>query len=590
MSAKNKISVGVYEIDLNRFEEVDFKAVVNELISRVNQNGNSFIKENLKKNKIGDHQILLFSGSKKYPPTWRGFISDLLQNDSSVKKCQNLIYSYVCFVGNDEHIFAVAGGYGSQAIAGYTTSHFGLNIIVRLFQRNSKVIQGIQDRGLTGNVLGQTKFYRGDQKISDEDQFGKIFKEIKAQLSEKVLVKSFGFNKADLGKKVSRCLAKSSFQIYKAINFDTLIILIDRFIKILAEPENFPLNKVTLLTKRKDRELLKQLEEILADKLYQDCKSGKSPDIDFCHADFESFLSASSHQLPITKDHVLDFDGTFSDLLFELKKDDSYFDEGVEDFKHSVLYRKIYSLDSDGNELTNGSVLSHVNGEFTLEDKSYFLVDGEWYRIQSSFIRDLNKECKEIMEEVWEENLIQDEYDIGKRESIFNHKFVGRDGFFVFDTITPDNIEFCDVLSIDDKLIHLIHVKKGFDNSIRELASQIHISAKTLRDDVRAGFEYIDEVEIQSKKGLNSVKADLQAIAKQQFPKDGLSSLFKGKRFQDIVFCFAFVDEANTVRSLRDDVSSFHSNIAKFSLLELRHEIISMGFGFKVIQIKKAPK
>lgn len=130
--------------------------------------------------------------------------------------------------------------------------------------------------------------------------------------------------------------------------------------------------------------------------------------------------------------------------------------------------------------------------------------------------------------------------------------------------------------------------KRGFDNSVRELASQINVAAKYIQEDLRTGYKYLEKVEAQTKKGIKSKNSDLQRLAKQAFPTDGIASLFKGRRTQNLIFCLAFVDKSVTERSLKDKTQKFNSNIAKFSLLELRRELLGMGFGFKIIQLQRS--
>jgi uncharacterized protein (TIGR04141 family) len=592
MADQERILVSVYQIDTQQFGDTRFKQVVDALVKNANKNEAGLLPEKVANKDFGKHQVQLFSIYKKYPPRWRGFLEPVLDKQSRLTNCENIANSYVCFIGIGDHVFAVGGGWGSLAIARYTTHNFGLEILVRLFKKESKVIKGIQDRGLTGTILGQTKFYRGDQRFSDEDQFGKIFQEVKAELSKRILTKNFGFPEGELKRKVSGCLANASFQIKKAVDFDTLLTLIDRFVYILDEIKpKFTLNKVELINKRNSRnhQLIQELNAWAIDQLYADHKKGVRSDIDFCHKDFENYLTASCFQISLNKSEIIEEDEAFTlqELIRKLQANNSLLDNGVEEFKHSVLFRQIYTQDEEGIEMTRGTVLEHVHGEFGYQDKTYFLVDGEWYRILPSFIKDLNEECKFLVQDILDEKLVQETFDLKKRESVFNLKFVGKNGYLVFDTITPENIELCDILQYDEQAVRLIHVKKGFDNSIRELASQINIAAKRLREDLRTGYDYLEKLEQQAKKGRTSIHSDLRTIAGQSFPHDGLSNIFKNRRPGDIEFYLAFVDEATNDRHILRDLATFKSNIAKFTLLELHREIKGMGFEFKLVQLKK---
>lgn len=587
----SKIPVSIQLLDKTHFEGVSFSEIVDEAIAIINEEG-----ANLKRNKLngfdlGQFEVKAYYDYARYPPKWKEFLMPLLDHSSPLAKCENQIYSYVVFIGYQDSIFVITGGNGSLSVGKFLVPNFGLEIIVRLFDKNSKVVKHIQDRGLTGNLLGQTKFYRGDQRFSDENQFGKIFKQIQADLNKRILTKVFAFSEKELRKEVAGCLAKDSFKINKSIDFQTLLTLIERLHELLHKKANFSLNSVFHISKRQrqNKVLIEELEEWLIDTIYDLCKRGETVDIDFCHREYEKYLSAENYTIFIGKGETIEFDTGFgiSDLISKLKFSESYFDEDVDLFRHSVLYRKIESKDEEGKTLTNGNVLDHINGEFNYNGKTYFRIDKEWYQILPSFIKDLNIECLELLNNALDDDLIPDRFDIKKREDFFNISFIGKDGFFVFDTITPDNIEACDLLKIDDNNLYLIHVKKGFDNSIRELSTQINIAAKRLHEDLRSGFSFIEELETLAKNGRKSNSILKQKIGNQNFPRGGISSLFKNKRPQNIFFCLAFVDKSDSGRELKNDLNKFNSNIAKFSLLELKRELNYLGLGFKICQLKK---
>lgn len=583
--------VSVHLVNTDQFEGTGFEEIVDEIISIANENDAGLRVSNLSRKDFGNYKVRIYYSYAKYPPKWRDFLEPILDKNSVLAKCENQSYSYACFIGYDKNVYVITGGFGSLVVGRFMVPNFGLEILVRLFERDSKVVKHIQERGFTGNVLGQTKFYRGDQRFSDENQFGKILKKVQAELNKKILKKTFGFSDGDLRREVSGCLAKESFQINKSVNFDTLLALIKRFDEILRLKPKFSLNKVIHISNRNShyKKLREELDEWVIDNLYNECKKGIDPDVDFCHKYFEKYLSASSYLIMIEKGEpiALPKHSTFGDIVRLLKIKEEYLDEDVHHFKFSVLERRLQSLDEEGVILTSGYILDHIHGEFSYKGQTYFLMDREWYQIQPSFIKDLNTECTEILKYAWSEDLITEAFDLKKRESTFNLKFVNKPGFYVFDTITPENIESCDILKCDGNGLYLIHVKKGFDNSIRDLTSQINIAAKRIQNDLRTGYNYIEMIERQTVKGKKSKNVDCQKMGNQTFPKDGMISLFKGKGPQNINFCLAFVDKSETKRDLKNELHKFRSNIAKFSLIELKRELNSMGFGFKIIQLRK---
>lgn len=585
MKEKNKIPVSIHLVNTNLFESTSFNDVVKEIIERVNKDDDFYVEEKLTSLEFRGYPVRLFYSYLSYPPKWRGFFEPVLDKSSKLKKVQNVSHSFVCFIGLEEDLFAITGGYGGQKVNFLMVPDFGLEILVRLFDKDSKVVKNIQDRGLTGNILGQTKFYRGDQRFSDENQFGKIFKQVQAELNKELLKNIFGFKENQLKRNTSVCMAKDSFQINKSIDFDTTLSLVSKLAEVMKKKQKFSLNKVEHLTRRKmqNQELLEKLDVWAKNSLYNDCVKGEDPDVDFCHAKFDSFLNADTIHLLIDRGTPLDIPrhSSFGDIIKILKRNGDYVDTDEYFFKASVLDRIIVAYDSEGQKLTSGSVFEHVHGEFTYDGKTYFLIDKEWYTIRPAFIKDLNQECIEILKYAWDDSVLPESFNIGKSEATYNQKYLHKPNYYVFDTITPHNIESCDIMMYDDNSIHLIHVKKGFDNSIRDLASQINIAAKFIQEDSRTGFEYIERVQKMTQ------KSKVGELARQKFPQKGLAALFKGKAPRQISFCLAFADKSLKQRSLKENINVFNSNIAKFSLLELKNQLFSMGFGFKIIQIKK---
>ncbi|MBK7884008.1 MAG: TIGR04141 family sporadically distributed protein [Chitinophagaceae bacterium] len=585
MKEKNKVPVSIHLLNTNLFEGTSFNDTIRELIERVNKEDEFLTEAKFSRDEFGNFSVRLFYSHLVYPPKWRGFFDPILNRNSALRKAENVSYSFVCFVGLDENIFAITGGFGAQKVSHMMIPDFGLEILVRLFDKNSKVVKNIQDRGLTGNILGQTKFYRGDQRFSDENQFGKIFKQVQAELNKELLKETFGFTEGQLKRSKSACMAKDSFQINKSVDFDTMLTLISKLAAIMNKKPKFSLNKVEHLSKRKmqNLQLIEKLDSWAINILYNDCVKGDDPDVDFCHFKFDTFLNADLIQILIEKGNPIEVPrhSTFGDIVRLLKKNGDYIDDDELLFKASVLDRIIVSYDNDGQKLTSDSIFEHVHGEFTYENKTYFLMDKEWYTIRPSFIKDLNEECSEVLKYAWDNSTLTELFNIKERESTYNQKYLNKANYYVFDTITPYNIEPCDIMKYDDTSIQLIHVKKGFDNSIRDLTSQIAISAKLIQQDLRSGFEYIERVQKLTQKSKRG------ELSKQKFPQHGLPFIFKGKPPQQITFCLAFVDKSTRNRNLKDHINLFNSNIAKFSLLELRNTLLLMGFSFKIIQIKK---
>ncbi len=588
MSDSNKIPVTIYEIEREQFEKLNADDTVGEMVRRLTANGTKLTEIILKKQDLGEFTVNLYTMSKFYPPKWLNFLSPVIDKSDPILNSRNKIFSFIGFLAYKTRIYAIAGGYGSFEIEQFTKPEFGLEIIVKLFDRDSRVIKSIQQRGVTGIVLGSTRYYRGDQRFSDENQFGQIFKQVQAELDKHHLIHSFGFSKEDLTRDKAGCLAKSSFKINKAIDFDNLLQLIKRIDIILLKNEKFTLNKVIHLKGKRFEKLVEELNEEMYNQIYKEYKAGQVPDFEICHSQFEQYLTADKYIIELGgKEIIKEPDRpTWLRIIKELKDKASLFENDVFEFKQSVLLRKLVTYDSLDNRITVDTIFDQLNGELLYQGNSFFHIDKGWYRIDASFIDDLNEQCSSLLKEAWDDKLIDHNFDIVKDENIFNQSYINKPGVLVLDTVTPENIECCDILFHDPNDIIFIHVKKGFNNTIRDLASQISIAAKRIKETIHSDLGYLQQVEILAK---TPVKKDMlrNAIAGQKFPPKGLVELFKQNPRPKITFCLAFVDTAKSKRSLLTEITRFSSNIAKYSLIELSQDLRLIGYNFKVVQIAR---
>lgn len=589
MAQGNKLPITIYVIERDQFEKLDIEETIDEICRKLKESGSNLTDIPINDQVNNEFLIRLYNIYKTYPPTWLKFLSPIIDKNAQILSSKNHIFSFIGFIGYKDRIYAVAGGYGSFEIEQFTKPDFGLEIIVKLFEKESRVIKSIQQRGVTGIVLGQSKFYRGDQRFSDENQFGQIFKQVQAELNEDHLINTFGFSAEDLRKETSGCLAKSSFKINKSISFNELLSLIKRIEDILEMPDKFTLNKVLHLKGKRFEKAVEELNEELYRRIYDQYVTGQIPDFEICNANYEQYLTAEKYMIEISAKDSISFDNrpSWGQIIRRLNDNHAIEDEDYVFFKHSVLLRRLAAYNENDVKITHDTIYDHLNGEILYKGNSFFHIDKGWYQIDSTFIDDLNIQCSTMLKEAWDTKIIKEKFDVTKDEDVFNQQYLNHVNTLVLDTITPENIECCDILFYNDDNITFVHVKKGFGNTIRDLTAQISIAAKRIRDTIYSGdYTYLDKVEAMAKK---QVKKDVlrKAIATQSFPVGGIAKLFSKSPRPNLTFCLAFVDTAGLKRSLLNDLGKFESNIAKYSLIELSNELRLMGFDFKVVQIEK---
>lgn len=597
MTDNDKMPVAIYQIDTDNYDKASFSDIVEDIVGQINRKkaDHPWAPETTAIAKEG-FELKIYSSSKRAAPSWQPFLKPALAKNSTLATCKNTIYRFLCFIGVDDHIYLITGGIGTfHSINDFVSQQFGLDILIRIIDKNSPVVKGIQDRGVTGVILGQSRYFRDDQRLSDDDDFGKIYKEVKADLQQRILVKDFKFSKPSLKRIKSGCLAKTSFKINKSIQFEELFPLTKAFTNILQREPRFALNKVSIITRKKHNfDLLNSLEQAFISKILENYLNNNDVDVDILHKDFVTYLEAVTYTLTINTEDAAVFEDrpTLSDIIREIDNTGSLDTNDATDFKYSVLQKGLASSNEDGTVITRGSVYQHLHGEITYENKSYFRIDEEWYQVHPVFIQDLNKECTTIIGDCWNDTLITDPFDLDQDEGEFNLSFTGKAGWLVLDTVVPDNIELCDLLNYANDKVYLVHVKRGFDNSLRDLTAQINIAAKRLHDDARNRYQYVQEVQSQTlqKATKKSKKAKMQGA--QTFPSGGLKQLFEKAGARNIIFCLAVVDTAKNERAIKTDIAKFQSNIAKYFLFQIYRSVNSFRFDFQIIQLhqKKQPK
>ncbi len=591
----NKIIISISLIDQTAFGNSSFDDIASIIIDQENfenQLETRFEEQQILENNFPDYSIRVFHAIKARKPQWVNFFKDVVVKDQPLLKSINRDAAFIAFIGYKGYVFGISGGHGNIALLRHSVQDFGIEILSRLVEKDNRVIRSLQDRVVMGSLLGERKFYRDTQSFIDEDQFGKIFKEVFAGLNKTILSDIFGFSAKELTRQFSGFIAKSSFQINKSISFESLLRIISKTVSLLRNvPPNFNFNKVILIDKRKynGTELINKLNEALAEKLYKSYLESENPGFDFCNKDYEGYYSAQKFTIKRYDVTIKEYDEVFtlSELQSDLAKDKFILSDNIDNFRHSFLYAQIESWDGFGNKLTSAKVLEHFHGEIDLENKKYFYVDEQWYRIHNDFINELNIECKDAIYQAWGEDVITEKFALGQVEKDFNALFINKPSFLVFDTITYENIELCDILKQDEDNIYLIHVKKGFDNSIRELSSQVLMAAKRLMSDLKTNGSFISRIEEKAKAGKKSKSLYLNSIGSQNFPLKGVKHLLESVLTRNIVFCLAFVDTGKKARSLKDSPELFESTVAKQLVLDLRKQLNTMGFGFRVIQLKK---
>lgn len=521
---------------------------------------------------------------------WKGFMNtivdkgeEILKNDKSISE------SYVILFYNtkSKRYFASTGGYAHVVIQEVATNDFGLEILSRILKAEDKSLRSSKERNLTGGIQGAIKFFRNDYNLYENESFGNIYNELNASINKEQLIKVFGFAKADL-KSDSLCIAKNSFSIKKSISFIELLNLIEKCEKLITLPQIVEINSVEKVSKSNSI-LLNDLWEKLFKKAYDNYQDhNKFFSIEVAHKDFENYYYANSALLTFSvkqRKRTSNFEEAIKQIqpiLDEIRKIEPYltFDK----FKVALTNGSIETFDANGNTLTRDSLTNHFCSEIAYHGKSYFLIERDWYEIGKTFIDKINEQSGHFITTNKYSGPMMDKWITGS-ENDYNKSYFTKSESLVFDKFTPLNIEACDILRWDKTNAYFFHVKKGFDNSMRDLCSQILIAARKVKEDSKNNFIYLEKLydTVISNKGTSTYSKDAIKYLKKTSKKDFIDIVRK----RNIVFVLAVLDTASSKRRLETDIVKFDSNIAKFSLNELTKNLRNLEVDFKILQLEK---
>lgn len=524
-------------------------------------------------------------------PKWKGFTASIARAGEPVLKTeQSWSEGFVLLLQNEatNAVYAVAGGVGFLPIQQLHDPDFGIDVFARMLKKEDKIVKATREKGVIGGVLGSSRHFRRDSNLNELDSFGKIYQELKASVRRDILVDKMGFDLEDL-KRDAVCVVKSSFRINKAIDLPALTRIIKGCEEILANEEPVAINSVDKLSRKKNAALVARLETELFNQLWETfSEEVDAYQFDLCAYDFESYLTATEYLVQKgSSSKTLNFH-ELQDIntLFEGIKSSPTPPTTKEEFVKQMDALVIFALDGEGATLTKGELFEHLMGDITLEGKKYFLIDGTWFQIKDTFTSELNRLCREqttrhphTMEERW--NFANDS------ENKFNAQHFGKARMLVLDKVLVENIETCDVLGWNDTELHLIHVKKGYGNTMRDLCSQISISARRLTQDRSASNEFAKKLyaAIKSKAGSGDFYFEKVASQADTISLDDFVSMFATKK---LVFVLAVLDNAREGDRDIKTPEIFSSNIAKFSICDLVKSTRALDIELRIAQIYRA--
>ncbi|TWP27950.1 hypothetical protein ETU08_09525 [Apibacter muscae] len=498
-----------------------------------------------------------------------------------------LEFSFVLFIIYKSNIYCVIGGSGITVIKKYIDPYFGIDLYQHFAKPNEDISLVIDTRGITGNLSQKSNTYNFNQSVNDSLDYSEIPKKIKIKVRAEL--RNGIFKKYHLDDE-SIMEVGSYFNLRKKISFEELRLLIIDIHNIREDKSKY--TQLTLFKKITEEQLLHSLDEFLKEKIVDDVNLHITPDelnrlnndiIEIVNFNkLEKFYECDEFRIRFrrkrkTNDKIIN---NRNKLYFECTQFIYNNTDNIND--RLSIKQKLYELGIigtiNGKESTSGTFYSHIIAEIIYSEKKYFRIDNQWFYLEDRFIKQIKQEAinyykqyklnKTILN-TWDEDMDEDTYNTSHKSS--NH--------YILDKVLKENIELCDILYLENDSIYFIHVKDGFNTQMRNLSSQVILSAKRLWNDINSnsGSNYfINTIKKHNRKSPTKI-LEGKALFNQIINND-----------LKIHFVMAYNNRAYKNENSIKKIELSESNIALYSLVQTVKEILNYKlFNIQLIDISE---
>jgi uncharacterized protein (TIGR04141 family) len=187
---------------------------------------------------------------------------------------------------------------------------------------------------------------------------------------------------------------------------------------------------------------------------------------------------------------------------------------------------RVIAYDHQGQELNRWNAVNCLSGEIQLDNITYLIEDGEYYRVSQDYLEDLNQFISEIPISdidllVPGQKMLEGDYNIaasGTDDKLcLDKQTVQRS-----DRTTP--VEICDILTDSGQYIHV--KRKLRSAALSHLFYQGFVSAELLRSDPEYRTRVSEKVEEAEAEKFNIASNRFQAAVPEPFTAQGLEVVY----------------------------------------------------------------
>lgn len=496
-----KISLTLYNISIWERFLVDWINSIEE-INSIDDLDLSLITEWYDQSNITFWNILDKISLKMYYSTWEeqpiyqnDFLNDI-SSDLPILENKKVSFILLIFynwdnyieennvIRSDKKLYAISWWNWWVDVSWHINNQFWFDVISRVLpeeEKDKELIRYLENKNIIWNVDYQSRSFRKLYSIWYENSYWSIYTDMVLAFDETLLEKIWitELSAVNLSNKVWVAVT-SWLLIKKSIDFNQLQIIIEKISLLYFNEPNFSFNKLKIVKNREEKENLKnEMISRLEESLFQ-------------NRDYNAF-SIWAQDANVYSDNLKI---TFWNNEYDI-------DNISEDFSINILDKilEIYSL-LEAVDIENflfnlklkwwiknyWNILKLIETEFESWLNTHFYFLWNFYKVEESLKGRINDDFRRMYEgDIFQDNLdlLYKEWNDGEYEDFYNEKYTNDDNYYIFDKITPEWVEFCDILHIsDDWKVSIFHIKDWFWQSIRDLVYQVENSTSLIHDEV----------------------------------------------------------------------------------------------------------
>ncbi|MGD1823476.1 MAG: DUF6119 family protein [Pleomorphochaeta sp.] len=561
----------------NLSKDVPSKELIDLLKKKAKKTEYNYKTQALKEhvNTNGYNVEFLFGENENRNNQLKSFCKIFIDEGAKVCNFNTITFSSIMFIWENDNIFAVTTGQGFRFITPYIVTNFGMQIASKLNPSSLKVA-AISSNSIDSNIHRKSFVYSHEVEFFNINELDSIYNEIVGRLYDKEEIKNIYDINGDKEKTSITILARDYIQFGSVADFYTLIKIIKKYDipNIKSETDRF--NMIKPLIKKTHESLITKNNNQLIKELYSNICNENLLIFDIFNRDVEAYIHADYYSIEFNSAILIDGDRIDKELIKKAYLNYLEFnqqEDSEDNFYLFVNEAKFNSSIEDKNGyVTTDSFLNHISGEIIVGEDNYYILYGKYYKLEASYIKRLTQSLENKIlksryineiETVWEKEFEEDDFNKKVAEGPTSD-------FIHLHKILINNIEFADLIKYDAKKeqFFIVHVKDGFNCSMRALERQVILSINLLND-IKNNDDFIKALYEKAR------SSSLEYVNKIEtyFPtfKDFREKLI----LSDIVYIIA-------IKTNNRNLINSKSNIAKYCLLSLINTCLNNSIELKI--------